>query len=155
MEHTYYASTTSTKNFHTKNLKPGSNSSQLKIIFSYIDNPFPTPTHPNIKPNQLCTNTLTYLKYAENNIEIIPCPPYVVYRLPKFPKNSYFTYGSFIPPKPEALDKPNDIARYGIYNEEKNIKISLKLPGLQNILRAELTIIYDTLKLTAINIEST
>jgi hypothetical protein len=85
-------------------------SSQLKITPPYTDNPSPIPTHPNIKSNQLWTNTLTYLEHAKNNIEIIPCPPYVAYRHPKFPKNSYFTDGSFIPFKPEVLDEPSDKA---------------------------------------------
>jgi hypothetical protein len=129
--------------------------SQLKITPPYIDNPAPTPTHPNIKPNQLWTNTLIYLEHAEDNIEAIPCPPYVAYRHPKFSKNSYYTDGSFIPSKPEELDEPNDIARYDIYNNEKNIKISLKLPGLQNIVRAELTAIHDILKLTATDTKPT
>jgi ribonuclease HI len=127
----------------------------LKITPPYTNNPSPTPTHPTIKPNQIWTNTMTYLNHAEDNTETIPCPSYAAYKHPKFPKNSYFTDGSFTPPKPEAPDELSDIAGYGIYNKEKNIKIALKLPGLQNILRAELIAIHDTFKITATDIEPT
>jgi hypothetical protein len=61
-------------------------------------------------------------------------PPYNAYKHPKFPIDSYYTDGSYIPPNPEEPDKPYDIVGYGIYNKEKNIKIGTRLQGLQNIL---------------------
>ena len=38
-----------------------------------------------------------------------------------------------------------EISSYGIYNAHKNLRISKRLPGLQNILRAELTAILETI----------
>jgi hypothetical protein len=52
-----------------------------------------------------------------------------------------------IPPT-EELEKPSDFVGYGIYDKDKNTKISIRFPGLQNILRAKLTAIHDTLELT-------
>jgi ribonuclease HI len=52
--------------------------------------------------------------------------------------------------KPEA---PSDFASYGIYNKKTIIKLAYKLPVLQNILRIELTAIYDTIKLSTTNTE--
>ena len=89
-------------------------SSQLKITPPYTNNPSPTPTHPNIKPNQLWTNTLTYLEHVEDNMETIPCSSYAAYRHPKFPKNTYFIDCSFIPPKSVAPDESSDIVGYNI-----------------------------------------
>jgi hypothetical protein len=73
----------------------------------------------------------------------------------KFPTDNYYTNRSYTPPKPQELKKPSDIAGYSIYNKEKNIKLVYKLPGLQNTLRAKLTTIYNTIKLTNANTEPT
>jgi ribonuclease HI len=60
-----------------------------------------------------------------------------------------------MPPKPNESETPIDIAWYSIYNKDKNIKIAQRLLGLQNILRAELTAIHDTIKLTLRDTKST
>ena len=69
---------------------------------------------------------------------------------PKFPlEYCYYTDGSFIPSK-----QINEItwlakrAAYGIYNEYKQLEISKRLHGLQNILHAELIALYDTIKMS-------
>jgi ribonuclease HI len=68
------------------------------------------------------------------------------------PKYSYYTDGSFYPPKQIS---PNnwrpEMASYGVFSPIKNLHISERLPGLQNILRAELMAIYTTIKLSITN----
>jgi hypothetical protein len=64
------------------------------------------------------------------------------------PQYSYYTDGSFIPPKLKNNDQwQRETTGYGIYNSTKNINISEHLPGLQNILRAEFTAIHHTIQL--------
>ena len=53
-----------------------------------------------------------------------------------------------MPPKPNKSETPIDIAGYNIYNKDKNIKIAQRLPGFQNILKAELTTVHGTIQLT-------
>jgi ribonuclease HI len=71
---------------------------------------------------------------------------------PKYPPQyCYYTDGSFIPPK--AITEEywhRERAGYGIYNPFKNLQIAVRLPGLQNILRAELMAIHHTLCLLTI-----
>ena len=62
---------------------------------------------------------------------------------------SYYTDGSSFPLV--QIGKDNWIAQttfYGIFNGEKNIQISKRVPSLQNILRAKLMAIFHTLKLS-------
>ena len=62
------------------------------------------------------------------------------------PQFCYYTDGSFIPPKEITHGHyKREKTRYGIYNPFKNLKISERLPGVQNILRAELMAIHHTL----------
>ena len=64
------------------------------------------------------------------------------------PQYCYYTDGSFIPPKKITQEHwKREKAGYGIYNPFKNLKIAERLPGLQNILRAELMAIHHTLRL--------
>jgi ribonuclease HI len=77
-------------------------------------------------------------------------PNYTFALPPKFPPlYNYYTDGSFTPPKQIA---PNTWcpkkASYGIYNPIKDLQISKCLPGLQNILRAELMAIYTVIQLS-------
>jgi hypothetical protein len=80
----------------------------------------------------------------------LPLPNYT-FALPlKYPPEySYYTDGSFYPPKQIS---PNnwrpETASYGVFNPIKNLQISERLPGLQNILKAELMAIYTTIKLS-------
>jgi ribonuclease HI len=83
----------------------------------------------------------------------MPTPhfPNYTFALPqKFPPMySYYTNGSFTPPKQVA---PNtwrpEKASYGIYNPIKDLQISERLPRFQNILRAELMAIYTAIQLS-------
>ena len=64
------------------------------------------------------------------------------------PQFCYYTDGSFIPPKAITQEHwRREKAGYGIYNPFKNLNIAERLPGLQNILRAELMAIHHTLRL--------
>ena len=80
---------------------------------------------------------------------------HTTHRHPKFPTDSYYIDGSYTPPNLDEPYKPSDIARYGIYNKEKNIKISTRLPRLQNIVQVKLIAIHNTLKLISPNLEPT
>ena len=92
-------------------------------------------TLPRLYPNILSTTYYTTL---------------LIHPILKFPQElCYYTDGSFIPPK--QIDETtwiSESAAYDIYNAHKNLEISNRLPGLQNILRAELMALYDTLKLS-------
>ena len=77
-------------------------------------------------------------------------PPLLLYpnNLPPkfFIQYSYFTNGSFYPPveiSPSIWQV--ETASYGIYNAYKNLRISKRLRGLQNIFRAELIAILETI----------
>ena len=64
------------------------------------------------------------------------------------PQFCYNTDGSFIPPKETTQGHwKREKAGYGIYNPFKNLQNTERLPGLQNILRAELMAIHHTLRL--------
>ena len=61
--------------------------------------------------------------------------------------HSYYTDGSFKPPIEESPGNwIREEAGYGIYNPGKNLNIDKRLHGLQNILRAKMTI-HKTLKI--------
>jgi ribonuclease HI len=130
----------------------------LETYTTYTDNPNTTPTNTKVYISAQWTHTSTNI---QNNIEIRltletpPCPLNNILPQLKFSTNNDYTDGSYIPPKPQEHKKPSDIAGYSIYKKEKNIKSTYKLLGLQNILRAELTAIYDTIKLTNANTEPT
>jgi ribonuclease HI len=68
---------------------------------------------------------------------------------PKFPSlYSYYTDGSFDPSKQKENGTwQRECTGYGIYNPDKDIQISERLPGLQNILRAELLAIHHILQI--------
>ena len=53
--------------------------------------------------------------------------------------------GSFNPPKKVGDTWLREENGYGIYNQEKNIKLAMRLLGLQNIFRAELMAIHHAL----------
>jgi ribonuclease HI len=80
---------------------------------------------------------------------IPPLPNYYLPHPPKFlPEFSYFTDGSFVPPKQDSDGFwIVETAGYSIYNSQKHIEIFKRLPGLQNILRVELIAIHHTLTL--------
>jgi ribonuclease HI len=78
-----------------------------------------------------------------------PLPPYNLTLPHKFlPQHSYYTDGSFKPPKLTPTNTwRRERAGYGIYNSIKNIQISARLLRLQNILRAELMALHHTIQL--------
>jgi ribonuclease HI len=88
----------------------------------------PQSTHPDAPPLLLDYHTNLPLKFP--------------------PLYSYYTNGSFEPPKKKQNGTwLRERAGYGIYNPCKDIQISERLPGLQNILRAELLAIHHTLQI--------
>jgi ribonuclease HI len=108
----------------------------------------PTPdAHP---PNP--SSTWTKLVYPPNPSSLPTPPPLPNYNITlpqKFlPQHSYYTDGSFKPPKllPNNTWR-RERAGYSIYNSSKNIHISAHLPGLPNILRAELMALHHTIQL--------
>jgi hypothetical protein len=82
-----------------------------------------------------------------------PLPYYTNNHPLKFPPEySYYTDGSFVPPKQQENGLwTQETSRYGIFNSIKNIEISKRLSGLQNILGVELTAIHHTLTLINTN----
>jgi hypothetical protein len=96
----------------------------------------PTPRHTKVQIHKT-RHTLPDpppLLYIHNNTN--PLPNYT-FALPlKFPpKYSYYTDGSFKPPKQISTNNwRSKTASYGIYGPIKDLQISERLPGLQNIL---------------------
>jgi hypothetical protein len=94
-------------------------------------------------------NSLPYPPILTFPNSIPPLPTYQIPLTLKFPPcYNYYTDGSFNPPKQKTDGTwiPEN-AGYGIYNPLRNIHISARLPGLQNILCAELLAIHHTLQL--------
>jgi hypothetical protein len=110
----------------------------------------PTPPHRKVKNDKTWHTLSTLILPMYTNTYIPPIPNYTFALPVKFlPEYSYYMDGSFKPPKQIA---PNiwrpEKASYGIYNPIKNLQISERLPGLQNILIAELMAIHEVLKLS-------
>ena len=110
----------------------------------------PTPPYTKVNKNTKW-NKLIYPPYNNpQNIDIISLPNFEINTILKFlPQYSYYTDGSFVPPK-EADDGhwKKEKAGYGIYNPSKpDVQISKRLPGLQTCFRAELMAIHETLSL--------
>ena len=93
-------------------------------------------------------NTLTYptTNLPPNNATT-SLPNYETNKPLKFPLQYYYYIdGSFL-----LLQQINDSwtreqAGYGVYNQSKHLELVVRLPGLQNIFRAELIGIHTTLK---------
>ena len=119
----------------------------INRVFSQVAPPPPQ----NIEVNKCTTwNALIYptknIHTLNNNIP--PLPNYTNEIPIKFPPQyCYYTDGSFIPPMKVGDSYTRELAGYGIYNEAKDIKLAIRLPGLQNIFIAELMAIHHTLKL--------
>ena len=113
----------------------------------------PTPSNTKVHHNKIW-NTLPNPPSRNHNTNIgRPFPNYTFTLPPKYPsKYSYYTNGSFFPPKQISFNnwRP-EMASYGVFSPIKNLQISERLPGLQNILRAELMAIYTTIKLSISN----
>ena len=112
------------------------------------------PTPPNIQMNKSKKwNALTYpITNLSHNNGIPPLPSYETNKPQKFPSQyCYYINSSFL--LPQHIDESwiREKARYGIYNQSKNLELAIKLPGLQNNFRVELMAIYATLKI--VNVE--
>jgi hypothetical protein len=106
------------------------------------------PTPPNIHVNHIPQwDTLLYPSLLSLTITPPPLPTYHIPHPLKFPPEfSYYTDGSFMPPRQQEDGFwARETSRYGIFNSIKHIEISRHLPRLQNILRAEFTIIHHAL----------
>jgi hypothetical protein len=112
------------------------------------------PTPPNIQVNHIFQwDTLTYPSLLPFTILLPSMPTYNTdYPLKFSPEFSYCTDGSFVPPKEQDNGFwTRETSSYGIFNSPKNIAISKRLLGLQNILHTELTAIHHPLTLINAN----
>ena len=136
------------------------NLTSLQQIPTYVMNPDiliqiapPTPQHTKVQDIKIW-HTLPHPPSQIHNINSTPPFPNYTFALPlKYPPEySYYIDGSFFPPKQIS---PNnwrpEMASYGVFNPIKNLQISERLPGLQNILRAELMVIHTTIRLSLNN----
>ena len=108
------------------------------------------PTPPNILINK--SKKWNALAYPTTNLPqndgIPPLPIYENNKSLKFPPQyCYYRDGSFLPSQQIDDKWTREKAGYGIYNQYKNLELAVRLPGLQNIFRAELMAIHATLKI--------
>ena len=108
----------------------------------------PTPLNTTVNPSIIRAKS-DYPNIPANNDIPIPQLPNYQTNLPlKFhPQFNYYTYGSFMKPKeinPGVWRRER--VRYGIYSP-KDLNISKKLNGHQNILRAEMIAIHKILRI--------
>jgi hypothetical protein len=124
----------------------------LNILNAKIQEAQPTPLNMQVK-YILQWDILHYPSLLPHNIVPPPLSNYNSNHLLKFPPEfNYYTDGLFVPPKQQDNDLwTRETSGYGIFNSIKNIEISKRLPGLQNILQAELTAIHHTLILINAN----
>ena len=124
----------------------------LNILNTQIQDSQPTPPH--IQVNYIVQwNILLYPSLLPLTM-VPPMLPYYTNNHPlKFsPKYNYYTDGSFVLPKQQDNGLwTHKTSSYGIFNSIKNIEIFKQLPGLQNILRAELISIHYILTLINAN----
>ena len=93
-------------------------------------------------------NALTYLINLPQNNETSPLSNYETNKPLKFlPQYCNYTYGSFLPSQQIHDSWAREKARYGVCNQFKSIELAIRLPGLQNIFKVELMVIYATLKI--------
>jgi ribonuclease HI len=117
----------------------------LNINPPYIKVPPPTPPHIKVHKHPQWNKT-TYPINRNQNISS-QLPNFSQNLDKKFPPQyCYYTDGSFTPPKKLSKNiwEPAR-AGYGIWNPILKINIARRLIGLQNILRAEISAIYQTL----------
>ena len=108
------------------------------------------PTPPNTQVNKSKKwNALTYpTTNISQYVEIPPLPNYENNNSLNFPPQyCYYTDGSFLPPQQIGDRWIREKVGYGVYNQHKNLELAARLPGLQNIFRAELMAIHTTLKI--------
>ena len=142
---------------HHKNTSVGNNEqiTALTTIFNKLQIPQPyiqiAPlTQPNTEVNKSKEwNKLIYpTENSTTNYNTPPIPNFINDKQPKFVSQyCYYTDGSFLPPQDMGDHWTRETAGYGIYNESKNIELAMRLPGLQNIFRAEIMAIYTTLQI--------
>ena len=122
------------------------NNLQIPLVHTQIA----PPTPPNIQVNKSKKwNTITYpiTNFRQNNATP-PLPNYGINKALKFlPQYCYYIDGSFLPPQQIDDSWIREKVGYGVYNQSKNLELAMRLPGLQNIFRAELMAIHATLKI--------
>ena len=105
---------------------------------------------PNIQVNKSKKgNALTCLitNLPQNN-EIPPLPNYETNKPFKFlPQYCYYIDDSFLPSQQTDDSWTSEKARYGVYNQSKNIELAIRLLGLQKFVRVELLVTNETLKI--------
>jgi ribonuclease HI len=122
----------------------------LQITQYHIQKAPPTPYNTIVNKNTKWNKLLYPPHTNQPTTQTPPIPTYEINTTLKFPPQySYYTDGSFIPPKQaENRRWKKEKAGYGIYNPMKDeVKISKRLPGLQTCFRAELMAIHKTLRL--------
>jgi ribonuclease HI len=103
-----------------------------------------TPTHYNVKFSNAWKNAPKTTPPQIINTNIIPLPSTFTHTYPlKFhPQQCTYTDGSFIPPTINSEGHiEGNTAGSGVYSPNNNTKIAERLPGYQNILKAELNAI--------------
>ena len=98
------------------------------------------PTPPNTQVNK--SKKWIALTYPTTNlpqyVQIPLLPNYENNNSLKFPPQyCYYTDGSFLPPQQIGDRWIRKKTGYGVYNQHKNLELAARLPGLQNIFRAE------------------
>ena len=106
------------------------------------------PTLQNIEVNKSKTwNALTYSSPNTHYHNTTPPIPNYENETPLkfFPQYCFYMDKSFNPPKKVGDIWLREEDGYGIYKQEKNIKLAIRLLGLQNIFRVELMAIHHAL----------
>ena len=112
----------------------------------------PHPTHPQKIQYQILKGMEIHPQIQHpppNNTATPPLPPtyYHVHPLKYQPQQCIYTDGSFIPPSKNSEGQiVGNTVGSGVYSPNNNTQISERLPGYQNILRAELNAILIAIK---------
>ena len=109
----------------------------------------PNLTHYKVKLSNIWKDTPTVNMLHTNNHITIPLPnTYTHMHPPKFPpQQCIYTGGSFIPPTKNSEGQiVGNTAGAGVYSPNNDTRIAKRLPGYQNILRAELYAIFLAIK---------
>ena len=109
----------------------------------------PTPPNYHIKFSNTWKNAPIINTTPPKTIPHLNLPiKYYNQHHPKYrPQQCIYTDGSFIPPTKNSEGRiEGDIAGSRVYSPNQDIRIAERLPGYQNILRAELNVILIAIK---------
>ena len=120
----------------------------LQILQSHTQIALPTPSNITVNPNKKWVESIYPNTPLHKNTPILQLPNYQTnFPLKLHPQFSYHTDGSFQKPQEFAPGEwRRERAGYDIYSP-KGLNIAKRLHGHQNILRAEIMAIYQTLRL--------